>query len=232
VELPWGKFEHTGLAQVIAQFRDIFLEEQYAFRTSSPAPVIIDCGGNLGLSAIWFRRQHPNCRLVVYEADPALVPTLKRNLDHAHLEGVLVRNAAVWTHKGLVRFAPTGRDTGKLDENGSLQVEAVDLAEQLPASVDVLKLDIEGAEYEVLKHLCTTKAIERVKNVVFELHVSQSKVQEMLELLGLLRTNGFRLAMTGQLASWLGFESDECPFGAVGRNQMFLIVYAWRQPVV
>jgi predicted O-methyltransferase YrrM len=71
-QFPWGPVEYVSAGDLRGQFTEIFVQRHYAFQTSEPAPVIIDAGGNVGMSALWFKREHPKANLTVYEADPAL----------------------------------------------------------------------------------------------------------------------------------------------------------------
>jgi hypothetical protein len=48
---------------------------------------------------------------------------------------------------------------------------AIDLSQDLPNRVDLLKLDIEGAEFQILDRLCETQAIQRFRKLICEFHV-------------------------------------------------------------
>ena len=226
--LPWGDVEFTSSWALAAQFNDIFINRQYAFASSSPSPVIVDCGGNIGLSAIWFKRTYPGSRLTVYEADPRLCEILRRNLNGAGISDVTLHNRAVWTENALLGFEGTGDDRGRISAGGALSVEGIALADALPDCVDLLKLDIEGAEYEVLDHLCRTGAISRVVRLVCEFHVGRNQAVRLLSTLRLLADSGMELSMTACLADWTGAAVVPAPFEAVDRRNVFMMVYAWR----
>jgi hypothetical protein len=53
-------------------YQEIFEEECYSFNASSSYPFIIDCGSNIGLSIIYFKRQYPNARIIGFEPDPMI----------------------------------------------------------------------------------------------------------------------------------------------------------------
>ncbi len=44
----------------LQSIEEIFIDEVYKFETENPAPVILDCGANWGLSVIYFKFHHPN----------------------------------------------------------------------------------------------------------------------------------------------------------------------------
>src|SRR5262245_47460147 len=50
-QFAWGSLEYTHRSIMIAQFEQIFVTRQYAFTPDRPNPVIVDCGGNIGMSA-------------------------------------------------------------------------------------------------------------------------------------------------------------------------------------
>ena len=231
-QFPWGEFKCIDLGQVRAQFDEIFIRKEYAFKTDTAQPVIVDCGGNVGMSAVWFKQNYPDSKLTIYEPDPKLADCIEANLAAAKLGGFTLQRKAVWVKSGQIGFDLAGNDSGKIKADASRQVEAVDLAEQLPAVTDLLKMDIEGAEYPVINHLCQTGAIQRVKNLVCEFHILRGHDRDFLETTKKLMDSGMQVAMNGAIAGpWLGKASEESPFAVIGRNHVLVEVYAWRNGV-
>ena len=105
---------------------------------------------------------------------------------------------------------PKGADgvSGSLDGSheyagGSrLEVETTSLAEilsqQARAECDVLKLDIEGAEYEVLHRLCSSGDIRKAGQVLVEFHhkVTQHTLADTQQTVAQMKRSGFRLVHT------------------------------------
>lgn len=91
---------------------------------------------------------------------------------------VTVERAAAWTFDGEIGFHVAGLG-GHVDPDGP-KVKAVDLARfisLLPeAEQIVLKLDAEGAEYELLEHLISERVDERLKLVWCEWHPEGGRV--------------------------------------------------------
>lgn len=224
----WGDIEYVSASDLRGQFGEIFVDRHYAFRSAVPAPVIIDAGGNIGMSAIWFKQNYPQSILTVYEADPKLTPLLKRNLAAARITDVNVQNAAVWVKDGAVAFDNKGKDMGMVNSNGAIQVPSIDLAKRLPERVELLKLDIEGAEYPVIEHLCSNGAINRIRNLVAEFHIRRSDTDNFTTALRQLRESGMQVALTAALGPWLGETDVSADFEIVGRKQILAEVYAWR----
>jgi len=227
-QFSWGKVEFRSASDLRGQYSEIFLRRHYAVRFTSDDPVIIDAGGNIGMSAIWFKTNYPKSKLTVYEADPSLTAVLARNLASANIPGVNLQNAAVWIEDGFVSFDNLGQDKGAIRPNGGIRVASVDLASHLPERVDLLKLDVEGAEYSIIERLSRTGAIARVQNLVAEFHVQRSNADAVFLAVKQLREAGMQVAFTSALGSWLGPADSAAPFEAVGKDQALMEVYAWR----
>ena len=70
----------SDLLSFCPQWHDIFIDGALEFHADSAAPRILDCGGNVGLASLFFKRRFPHARITAYEADPALFAILKHNL--------------------------------------------------------------------------------------------------------------------------------------------------------
>ena len=133
-------------------YDEIFKDEIYKFKTDSAAPFIIDCGANIGLSVIYFKHLYPNARIVAFEPDEEIFEVLKLNVDTYEFKDVSLHSAAVWNSEGELSFQPDGSVGGRLWEGeGAKRVKTVRLKDFLNQKVDFLKIDIEGAELEVLR---------------------------------------------------------------------------------
>jgi len=51
-------------------YDEIFAREEYLFETSTPQPVIFDCGANIGMATPFFKWLYPESRVMCVEADP------------------------------------------------------------------------------------------------------------------------------------------------------------------
>ena len=78
-------------------------------------------------------------------------------------------------------------DIGFID---SYQIDCVRLSNFLQQKVDFLKLDIEGAEVEVIKEI--SSSLSNVKNLFIEYHAFEKRSQDLDELLLILKNAGFR----------------------------------------
>lgn len=179
----------------IHSHREIFRNRLYEFRTKRRDPVILDCGANIGLSVLYFKQLYPNSRVLAFEADPQIFGLLAANCAACALVGVELINKAVWTADVMLDFAQEGADAGRMPQPGEvgnvISVEACRLRDfLLQQPVDMLKLDIEGAETAVL--LDCADALDSVQHVFVEYHSFVSEPQTLAALLGVLTNAGFR----------------------------------------
>lgn len=189
---------------VVAQIDQIVIRRLNDFVPEVDRPFILDCGANIGISALNYRRWCPDARIIAFEADPAIFGVLRRNLDRNHAADVQAIEAAVWTAAGEIPFSVDGMDGGRIDRDPGasgrrLSVPAIDLTAYLDQPVDMLKLDIEGAEYAVVAHVLPS--LTSVKNVAIECHIDQSTVSAFGTLLTQLHGVGFDLTFN-TFGSW------------------------------
>ena len=175
----------------------IFGQEVYAF-AAGPAPRIIDCGANIGLSCIYFRRRFPAARLTAFEPDPQAAAALRANLAAFGLGDVELVQAAAWTEAATLPFARAGSLGGRIDPDGGEGVPAVRLRDWLAEPVDLLKLDIEGAESAVLAD-CADR-LPNVARLFVEYHGPAGAPQTLHRVLGLLDAAGFRCYLREEYA--------------------------------
>jgi FkbM family methyltransferase len=226
---PWGEMEYVSLGQLIIQYEEIYIKRHYAFAVKSKSPVIIDCGGNIGLSAIWFLMNYPECKITVFEPDANLAEIIRKNLKSAGYNPDICIQKAVWVKDGEIGFDGSGNDRGKISLSSVQMVETIDLASFLPVKTELLKLDIEGAEYEVIEHLCKTGALQRVNMLACELHVLRGYESRMISVLNSVIENRMKISLNyGMVGQWIGLAEEKSPFEVIGQNHLLIELYAWR----
>ncbi len=175
------------------QYKEIFVDEFYRFQTTEATPLIFDCGANVGMSVLFFKKNYPQARVVAFEADAAIAGFLEKNLAQNGVTGVEIVRKAVWTDDAGVDFGSDGADGASVfAQTPKTRVPSVRLRDRLLAEtrVDLLKMDIEGAEAFVLPDC--RDALGAVQNVFVEYHAYPDQPQNLGELLGILRESGFR----------------------------------------
>ena len=137
----------------IGMINEIFVKKNYMFNSENDAPVIIDCGANIGLSTIFFKQIYPKSKIFCFEPDPKIFEMLKYNLTQFNYNDIQIFNKAVWIKNEKLSFQTDNSWGGKIVSNefeNSINIDAIDLSSFLNQKVDFLKIDIEGAEYEVI----------------------------------------------------------------------------------
>lgn len=180
------------------QFKEIFIDELYAFKENDEVPIIYDCGANIGMSALYFAKQYPNAKIVAYEADPELAELCEENLRKNGIKNVKVEQSAVWVNDCGVLFRPDGADGGVIVEDDTgYRLPSIRLKDVLDKEekISMLKMDIEGAETEVIKDC--GDVLQKVDNIFVEYHSVVGKPQALDTLLRVLRKNSFRYWIQG-----------------------------------
>ncbi len=158
-------------------------EYDFAELPDDPA-TIVDLGANVGFSVRYLSERYPRARILAYEPDPEILALARRNL--AGRPQVSLRAAAVAAEPGtltLHRFAGGSWGNSSFvtfqEVSDTFTVDAVTLdsiIEEL-GQVDILKIDIEGGEYGVLRGC---RNLERVGCIVGEVHSIASETPEAL----------------------------------------------------
>lgn len=175
---------------------ELFGLEIYKFLTDKEKPVIIDCGANIGMSVIYFKQLYPNAKIVAFEPDAKIFEYLNFNINSFGFSNVELIKKGLWSEETTLRFFSEGADGGRIalqdDEQNIIEIETIKLSEYLrnEAEVDFLKIDIEGAETEVL--LECKEHLKNVQNIFIEYHSFADKNQTLSTILNILEQNGFR----------------------------------------
>ena len=193
----FGKiFKVVDSASFLWTYYEIFDSEIYNFNSETNNPLIIDCGANIGLSVLYLKRLYPGSRIIAFEPDLNVFNTLEENIKTFNISEIELVRKAVWKSEGFLEFTSEGSDAGRLSESEEsdlkkYQVPTVRLSDYLKQPVDFLKIDIEGAETEVLKD-CQSELVN-VKNIFVEYHSFAEKPQSLDVLINILSKAGFRI---------------------------------------
>lgn len=166
----------------INTFNEVFGNKYYFLNLDKKAPLIIDCGANIGLATIFFKDLYPQARIICFEPDPNAFQLLKKNIEFNAITNVTLINAALAREEGVTNFygqvqisQPDSRGNSILREWGTqrdisniIQVKTVKLSNYINEPVDLLKIDIEGAEQQVLEEIIDK--LKLVNNIVIEVH--------------------------------------------------------------
>ncbi|HMP92733.1 MAG TPA: FkbM family methyltransferase [Phnomibacter sp.] len=191
IKLLGRYFYYTSPAELVHGLQEIFEQGIYS-QSFKSKPYIIDGGANVGLSAIYFKHLAPGAIIDAFEPDPVNAQLFMKNT--AYMANVTLHQCALWKENTMLNFEMDGSMSSRLNAEGKdgkkiQQVQAVRLKDRLEKEVDFLKLDIEGAEYEVLKDI--EDRLHLVKSMFVEYHGTYAQNNELLEILGIVNRAGF-----------------------------------------
>jgi len=186
------KFDITSPYWYHFGIREIFHDNQYRFQPKSSEPYIIDCGANTGLSILYFFREYPGARILAFEPDPVIFEKLRSNCTRYGIDNLKLEQKAVWTSGETLTFKSDNGVSGQVtkQKEDGVAVNAIRLYDYLNEKIDFLKLDIEGAEIDVLAD-CSDRLMN-VENLFVEYHSPKDQPQQLDRLLSILKQNHFR----------------------------------------
>jgi FkbM family methyltransferase len=162
---------------------EVGIDDEYGSTDEIPAKTIVDLGAHVGLATLRLLAKRPDARVVAVEADPALIPRLRENLAGLPVEIV---HAAIGAGAGERDFyrsdiSSWGNSLEKREWfQDAVRVPAITLEALLDAqgieTVDLLKVDIEGAEWD----LFAAGPPPRARSIVGEVHAREGRVPHEL----------------------------------------------------
>lgn len=162
----------------ISTYLQVLVECHYEFDKPEDPRFIIDAGANIGLASVYFANRYPLARIVAIEPEASNFKMLCENV--APYPQVKPVRAALWRENGeLFLFdsgqgnhgfqvgGDRGRDGGGLGSVPGFTIGSI-MRDAGEGRVDLLKIDIEGAEREVMGK--SREWIEKVDVLMIELH--------------------------------------------------------------
>jgi FkbM family methyltransferase len=168
------------------------LNEVWLDRIYEPTPefrvrkgwTVLDLGGHKGSFAVQSALTDPTTRVHVLEPEPENLDYLRKNVALNQLGNVTVHAAAVSATSGEAVLHVGGRRgsgtnsllrehvAGYEGASVSVRTERLDdLVAAVGGRVDLMKMDVEGAEYEVL-HGVSAETLRAIRRIVLEYHAA------------------------------------------------------------
>ena len=208
--------------KMIGPFRECFFDDQYMLHFDKKDfpqnPVILDVGANVGFAALYFFRCFPNATVHSFEPMPFLQKMMQQHKVqypghqwHQHGYGLWKENGSmdIFTDapddftsiSGIAHFEDA---VHKVTINVKTLSSFMD--ENKIEKIDLLKMDCEGAEYEILFNL-PDAFFSRIERMAMETHETQQyKTVEMAEF---LQSKGYQViyvtrpaTRTGHVWAW------------------------------
>ncbi len=158
----------------------IFVRQEYDFDVARHPLSILDAGANIGLASIALANRFPRARIIAIEPEAGNFALLERNV--APYPNITPVRAALWHDNSTVTIVDPGLGHwGFMVRSGVRKRAPGNESSQVPAMtvdaimqkyglerIDILKMDIEGAEYEVFDD--PSRWISKVGALIIELH--------------------------------------------------------------
>ena len=166
---------------------EVLLRKDYAIDARFSPEVIFDVGACYGISTVFFSCAYPDAKIYAFEPFTPTFEFLQRTT--ARLHNVEAFNKAVYTFTGSIKLYSDGRHGGwntllPLHAHGE-EVACVSLDDFMKERnihrIDVLKIDVEGAELEIFKMF---RGLESVSYVVGEFHYLSYRHDDITAVLG------------------------------------------------
>lgn len=218
-----GKIKFVDSVTLLNGIEEIFNRNNYKFVPKNNNPLIIDCGANIGIGIIYFKKLFPDSRIIAFEADPKICAVLQENVNSFKLNKVDVINKAIWVDNSGIEFMVEGGFSGRIkktsDSANLIKVKTARLKDLLFEHIDFLKIDIEGAETMVIKDC--EDALSNVENLFIEYHSHFSEQQSLPDILNILKNAGFRYQIKSAFASELPFVDRKLLVGMDYQAEIF-----------
>jgi FkbM family methyltransferase len=159
-------------------FVQVFLNHEYSLPQTMKPGLIIDAGANVGYASVYFANRYPEARITAVEPEASNVALLRENI--APYPNINLVQAGLW-HRNMLLTIGNPEDEKWLfqvkEADSDRQpvansIEAVTINDLLAAAgadrIDILKIDIEGAEKEVFAH--SQEWLDKVGMIIVELH--------------------------------------------------------------
>jgi len=185
--LSFGKFRFTSAGEnTVWPFYSQFFQDAYGCLRINEEDVVLDAGASVGFFSIYAASRCKRVIAVEPERESFEALTLNRRLNRA--SNITAINRALWSAPGSVRMTGHGVlfriDSSAVarDESSYVPCTTIDLLlEELDCSVDVVKMDVEGAE----RYCADGSYLRSVREIVVETHGTRDYVR------GLLGRHGF-----------------------------------------
>lgn len=168
-----------------------------------PDNIIVDIGAHIGGFAVRAARLAHRGEVYAFEASSKNFAMLAENSKLNNLKNLHINNKAVSAKSGEMKFFMPGENgaLGSLMQETESPMEIVQsttladlVSENNIAQIDYLKMDVEGAEYDILLG-CSDETLSKIQKIVLEYHEFSGHHRSHIDLVERLKSHGFQVAV-------------------------------------
>ena len=177
-------------------FEEIFVDRDYRMVEGilEKAQVVVDVGAHAGFFSLYARMANADAKIYAFEPAADNFQMMKENHKMNRVKDVVLKNVAVAGEDGQRQFVLSGdsHNHSFFGKGETIEVRAISLNTIFERyrldEVDLVKMDCEGAEFEILESF---EKFGQVKAFYLEFHEYQPGM-ERDKLLNLLRNEGYK----------------------------------------
>ncbi len=163
---------------------------------------IIDIGGHIGLFALYASKKCPDGKIISIEPHPDNFSLLKYNITKNYFQKTVLLNKAVTKNTESMKLFvdPLDDSAHSILKKGknSIDIEGISLRDIMQQNeikiCNMLKMDCEGAEFEIIKSLLD-EDLAKIQKICLEYHLKNNNMIELKNMQSRLIKNGFQVIM-------------------------------------
>ncbi len=178
IQLPFLKhpFSMRNNPFDYATFEEVLLRREYDIQVGFNPVNIVDCGANIGLTAVFFANRFPKSHIVAIEPDLENFGLLETNTKS--YKNISVVHSGVWESDKYLSVVDNGMGNNaftvkEVPENTPSAFKAVSITTIMSQkgwdTIDILKMDVEGSEKNIFENNYQAW-LPKVKILIIELH--------------------------------------------------------------
>ncbi|MDF1519522.1 MAG: FkbM family methyltransferase [Brevefilum sp.] len=164
---------------------------------------VVDIGAGIGDFSIFVAHSNPQTKVYAFEPFPESYHLLERNIVLNGIENVFTYQAAIWNQAGILHLDNVSGEPLQIiskemhpaiNEKNVIKVRALPLSQVFDAhgieKLNLLKLDCEGAEYEILSG-AFPEVFKKIERIIMEYHDIDGHHHD--HLVSLLERQGYKV---------------------------------------
>lgn len=185
-------------------YDEIFIREDYSVPLKREDPIIIDCGANIGLASLYFAGKFPKAKILAFEPNPSAVVYFNKNTQILRQSGRLTFHQVALGKENKTGFFNATPQPGSVFASSVFNFHGPRVPVQFRKLsdftaeyeyIDFVKIDIEGAEWDVLDDLILTDTLQKIDQLIVEHHQSYDTDDRSEEFIDLFKQNGFEVTI-------------------------------------